>query len=135
MNKKLITISLILILVATTACNHPKESAPEPPSPEISSIMKNHPDIYIPADTAWNRTLYSGEIEQHELSAPCSAAEFFQNTKTAMEEYEWTLKEENLHVLRFTKSSILVSYSIKNNLVNYPQTELVLFIEPENLYN
>lgn len=134
MIKKLLTFLTVLALLIATGCSAetiiPKET---PEDPEIATIMEAHPDVYLPLDTNWGRTLYSGQVEQHELTIPEGKTLFLANTKAFMEENEWTLIEEGENVLRFTKGDFRATYSLKASSDEL-ETDLTLFIEPLSLF-
>jgi len=91
---------------------------------KVASIIEQHPDIYLPTDTTWERTLYSGPIEQHELIVLLSA----EDVKSEMDENGWTLAEEKANTLRFTKDDLMTTYSFQDD-------DLTLFIEPADLFD
>lgn len=126
--KSLITLSLIAIL-ASFGCGPTPELEEDRPE-NIANILEAHPDVHIPSDTTWERTLYSGSVEQHELSTPLSLEEFFETLKSKMNENEWELYEESDNSIRFKKNDLMASYNIKSQASSESSTSYTLFIEP-----
>lgn len=132
MIKFLITTCLILILCSCTTPevdNTPDTSIYDQ---EVAAILEVHPDIFLPETTTWDRTLYSGPVEQHELSVPLDLDDFFEETQSSMEENGWAFLEESTNSIRFTKDDLKVSY----NIVECTDVcDFILFVEPKDLFD
>ncbi|MFA6528356.1 MAG: hypothetical protein WCT46_02340 [Candidatus Gracilibacteria bacterium] len=133
MIKKLLTIILaILTLSALAGCQSEViEKTATYQDEQIASISALHPDIYMPTDTTWTRSIYSGEVEQYELASTKDPAVFGEEAKSFMTNSGWELYEEkndNNLLLRFKKGDWLVAYSLQVN------GSLTLFVEPKSLY-
>ncbi len=122
MKKLQLLLPLLLLLASCSTSTTTTTSAPV--APEITSILEQHPDVYIQEDAVWERTLYSGTTEQHEFATELNSEE----TKAKMRYYNWVLEEDAANVIRFTKGDLRVSYTTKT-------TGFVLFIEPKDLYD
>lgn len=99
-------------------------------SENITAIAELHPDIYLSTDIAWERSSFSGLVEQYDLLLNSDKEIFAQNTKTFMAENGWTITEDSTSpiVLRFTKNDWLITYIIQD------PNKMTLFVEPTSLY-
>lgn len=125
--KSLAALALILTLAAFgCSTTTPEEEVPE----NIENILAAHPNVYIPANTEWERTLYSGPVEQHELLTLLPQDEFMDDVRVAM--IDWELVSDVKNGLQFTNEELRVSYNIspsEESVTNY-----TLFIEPVDLF-
>ena len=134
MYKKLIaTVSTLAFLtLATTGCfSNEADGAIEYTDENIASIAELHPDIYISSDISWERSSFSGPVEQYDLWLNTTdQATFAENAKTFMAENGWAITEDSTSpiVLRFTKGEWLITYAIQAS------GKTALFVEPISLY-
>ncbi len=121
------TISILLLSIILIGCTGNLPPAPLPEDRDAAEVVENHPDLYLPADVDWTRTLYSGPIEQHQFTYT-SEEDLITNTLAYMTEYGWELTEQDFNVMRFTKEETMTTYT-------YNENRLTIFIEPANLFN
>ncbi len=121
------TIAILLLSIVLIGCSDKLPPAPIPEDRDAAEIIENHPDIYLPADVDWTRTLYSGPIEQHQFDY-VNKADLITNTLAYMEEYGWELTEQDFNVMRFVKEDIMATYTYNDDM-------LTLFLEPADLFD
>lgn len=106
------------------------------PNPEFAyqGPIENWPNIALPDQASWEKTVISGPVENHTYSVnKTTRDEFFQFLETAMVANGWTIDTRKKSYLNFTnEKGDVVSYTV--NEENNPLGVFIV-IEPAGTYD